>query len=63
MTKKFYNDMFGDKHQPKGLPWMPDKPKWPTQEEQAEYWRNRYEHADQMHRCPECGCLFTGGEE
>lgn len=60
MTDKFYNNQFGEKPTP---PWKHD---WPTLEEQQEHWRkdaDEHDHAHeaQMHRCPRCGCLFTGG--
>jgi hypothetical protein len=63
MSDKFYNNQFGQKPPP---PW---KHTWPTVEEQQKYWRDRDQPdrepddpRGQMHRCPQCGCLFSGGE-
>ena len=63
MTEKFYNDMFGDKHLPTVKPWKAEGVRWPTKAEVDAYWaRKEREESSMMHRCPQCGCLFTGGE-
>jgi hypothetical protein len=63
MTDKFYNSKFGEKPAP---PW---KHEWPSIEEQRQHWIAKEKMGiidndprGRMHRCPQCGCLFTGGE-